>query len=361
MKADENFEIDAESVGFGTFSDVYMARDKQKDLTVALKRVKQTNNKDLNNIIYYGACREVAILKTVTHENIVAFKGVCPNSRNRRQFYTVLEYCDYDLLFVRLNLTLSTPEVKCLMRQLLEGLRYLHDKKIIHRDIKPGNILINKDGVLKVADFGHARECKEETNSFSNMVVTLCYRAPEMLLGERNYGPAIDVWSAACVMAEIITGNVLFHGHDENSQIAAILDTCGPISKDVWPGVELLPLFKEKVSVLSSDGKRRLKEKLMPPLNDDFAFNLLDAILAYDPRKRLSSRDALSHEFFAAEPKAEVDLRGVITRLNQLEQQTESSQESDKLDIAHNKENRRKRRRRRRKRRTNPYSLDHQN
>ena len=113
--------------------------------------------------------------------------------------------------------------------------------------MKAANILITKNGVLKLADFGLARAfsvSKGQPNRYTNRVVTLWYRPPELLLGERNYGPAIDMWGAGCIMAEMWTRSPIMQGSTEQHQLTLISQLCGSIGPDVWPGVENLELYK---------------------------------------------------------------------------------------------------------------------
>ncbi len=144
------------------------------------------------------------------------------------------------------------------MKQLFDGLYFIHSSKILHRDMKAANVLITKKGVLKLADFGLARPLlKAQDPCYTNRVVTLWYRPPELLLGERQYTTAIDCWGAGCIMAELWTRSPIMQGETEQKQLTLICQLCGTIAPDVWPDVDKLPLYNKME--LSQGLKRRVK------------------------------------------------------------------------------------------------------
>ena len=156
--------------------------------------------------------REIRILQLLNHDNIVNLIEICRTyNRHKTTFYLVFDFCEHDLagLLSNFNVKFTLQEIKKVMQQMFEGLYFIHTNKIIHRDMKAANILITKQGILKLADFGLARAIsinkQNQPNRYTNRVVTLWYRPPELLLGERNYGPAVDMWGAGCIMAEMWT------------------------------------------------------------------------------------------------------------------------------------------------------------
>ena len=160
--------------------------------------------------------REVKILQLLNHENIVNLIEICrcrsaQLHKHSASFYLVFDFCEHDLagLLSNRKVEFTLGEIKSVMKQMFNGLYYIHANKIIHRDMKAANVLITKKGVLKLADFGLARafslERSGKPNRYTNRVVTLWYRPPELLLGERNYGPSVDMWGAGCIMAEMWT------------------------------------------------------------------------------------------------------------------------------------------------------------
>lgn len=170
--------------------------------------------------------------------------------------------------------------------------------------MKAANVLITKHGILKLADFGLARafsipknDCK---NRYTNRVVTLWYRPPELLLGDRNYGPPVDMWGAGCIMAEMWTRSPIMQGNTEQQQLTFISQLCGSFTPDVWPGVEELELYKS--IELPKNQKRRVKERLRPYVKDPTGCDLLDKLLTLDPKKRIDADTALNHDFFWNDP-----------------------------------------------------------
>ena len=296
-------------IGQGTFGEVFKARDKQnRSKIVALKKVLMDNEKEGFPIT---ALREIRILQLLNHENIVNLIEICRSkasqfNRHKSTFYLVFDFCEHDLagLLSNFNVKFSLGEIKSVMKQLLNGLYYIHSNKIIHRDMKAANVLITRQGGLKLADFGLARAITinkgNQPNRYTNRVVTLWYRPPELLLGERNYGPPVDLWGAGCIMAEMWTRSPIMQGNTEQHQLTLIAQLCGAITPDVWPGVENLELYS-KLEVPKNQ-RRRVKERLRPYVKDQFAVDLLDKLLCLCPGKRLDANSALDHDFFWSDP-----------------------------------------------------------
>merc|ERR1719384_651328 len=296
-------------IGQGTFGEVFKARDrKNKHKVVALKKVLMENEKEGFPIT---ALREIRILQLLRHENIVNLIEICRTkatqfNRHKSTFYLVFDFCEHDLagLLSNFNVKFSLGEIKKVMQQLLNGLYYIHSNKIIHRDMKAANVLITKQGILKLADFGLARAISinknGQPNRYTNRVVTLWYRPPELLLGERNYGPAVDMWGAGCIMAEMWTRSPIMQGNTDQHQLTLIAQLCGAISPEVWPNVESLVLFN-RVEI-PRGVKRRVKERLKPYVKDQYACDLIDKLLSLDPSKRLDADNALNHDLFWTDP-----------------------------------------------------------
>lgn len=198
---------------------------------------------------------------------------------------------------------LTEPVVKSLTQQLLEGLKYIHSKGIIHRDIKTSNLLLTREGTLKIGDFGLAREYKE-SRPMSPSVVTVWYRAPEILLGDTQYDFSIDVWSAGCILGELLCGSPIFRGKKE-SQLDVIVSQCGMIDESVWPGVSELPEYEEfrkRFEGFAPLPQNVLREKYVG--YPQGARNLLVDLLELNPTKRPSAKKALENEWFVSlEPK----------------------------------------------------------
>ncbi|CAH1786587.1 unnamed protein product, partial [Owenia fusiformis] len=233
------------------------------------------------------------------HDNVVQLIEISrskatPYNRYKSTFYLVFEFCEHDLagLLSNVNVKFSLGEIKKCMQQLLNGLYFIHSNKILHRDMKAANILLTKSGVLKLADFGLARATtsKGQVARYTNRVVTLWYRPPELLLGERDYGPPIDLWGAGCIMAEMWTRSPIMQGNTEQHQLTLISQLCGSITPEVWPGVDSLELFTKLE--LPQGQKRKVKERLKAYVRDQWALDLLDKLLTLDPTKRMDSDTA---------------------------------------------------------------------
>jgi cyclin-dependent kinase 12/13 len=184
--------------------------------------------------------------------------------------------------------------------RLLSGLHYCHKNNILHRDIKGSNILINNDGVVKIADFGLARSTTQESASMlTNRVITLWYRPPELLLGATKYGPEVDLWSVGCIFAELVTGKPILPGKNESEQLDLIFRLCGAPSEEIWPGCTKLPWFQ--MFKPDRPHRRRLLEFLKSSPAD--VQDLCDKLLNLDPSKRITAEGALLHDYFFNEPK----------------------------------------------------------
>ena len=235
---------------------------------------------------------------------IVCFLAASPYNRNKASIYLVLEFCEHDLAGLLSNhqVKFNLGEIKQIAMMLMNALYFIHSNKILHRDMKASNVLITKAGVLKLADFGLARAIhnSEAKQRYTNRVVTLWCRPPELLLGERDYGPPIDIWGAGCIIAEMWTRTPIMQGSNEQHQLALISHLCGSISPEVWPGVEQLELY-EKMT-LAQGLKRRVKERLKMYVLDANALDLIDKMLLLDPKQRHDSDSALNHDFFWTDP-----------------------------------------------------------
>ncbi|XP_071480845.1 cyclin-dependent kinase 9-like [Diadema antillarum] len=296
-------------IGQGTFGEVFKAKHKKdKNKIVALKKVLMENEKEGFPIT---ALREIKILQLLRHDNVVPLLEICRTkatayNRYKGSIYLVFEFCEHDLagLLSNTNVKFSLGEIKGVIKQLLNGLYYIHSNKVLHRDMKAANILITRAGVLKLADFGLARAFSlpkaDQPNRYTNRVVTLWYRPPELLLGERNYGPAIDLWGAGCIMAEMWTRSPIMQGNTEQHQLTLISHLCGSITAEVWPGLDKLELSNSLE--LPKGQKRKVKDRLRSYVKDNQALDLIDKLLSLDPKSRIDADQALNHDFFWSDP-----------------------------------------------------------
>jgi len=312
----------------GTYGVVFRARDKRSGKIYALKKVKMEKEREG---FPQTALREANILLSMRHPNVVdVSEMVVGNSLD--SVFMVMEFCEHDLkcFMSTMRAPFSVPEVKCLMKQLLSGVAYMHENWTLHRDLKTSNILVNNRGELKICDFGLARVYGEPLGAYTPTVVTLWYRAPELLLGVRRYGPAIDVWSLGCIMAELLASEPLFTGKTEIDQLSKMFATLGAPSDAVWPGCKELPGARKVTFpnqpynhlrrrfpgppsdesrtfvAIGPDGRERRADdaRHTPAPLSDTGFDLLNRMLAYDPAKRITAEDASKHPFFAEFPPA---------------------------------------------------------
>lgn len=292
----EHFEL-LEKIGEGSYGQVYKAKDKQTNELVALKKVRLEHDKEGFPIT---AVREIKILRQLKHKNIVNLQEIVTDKqdalefrKDKGSFYLVFEYMEHDLMGLLDSGMVDFNEQNnaSIMRQLLDGLNYCHKKNFLHRDIKCSNILMNNRGEVKLADFGLARlyNADNRERPYTNKVITLWYRPPELLLGEERYGPAIDVWSCGCILGELFLKKPLFQANQEPAQLEMISRLCGTPTPAVWPNVIKLPLFNTLKS------KKQYRRKL----REDFMFmptpslDLLDSMLVLDPDRRITAEDAL--------------------------------------------------------------------
>merc|ERR1719323_1851911 len=230
----------------GTYGVVYRARDKKTQEIVALKRLKMEREKEGFPIT---SLREINTLLISQHPNVVTVREIVVGS-NIDQIFIVMDFIEHDLKglmeTMRKKKQVFLPgEVKCLMVQLLRAIHHLHDNWILHRDLKSSNILLSHNGILKIADFGLAREYGSPLKPYTAVVVTLWYRAPELLLGIKEYSTFIDVWSIGCIFGEFLLMNPLFPGKSESEELDKIFKFLGTPSEKIWPGFNSLPLVQK--------------------------------------------------------------------------------------------------------------------
>ena len=288
----------------GTYGVVFRARDKKTGKVRALKKVKMEKEREGFPMT---ALREANILLSMHHPNVVdVSEMVVGNSLD--SVYMVMEFAEHDLkgLMETMPAPFSTPEVKCLTRQLLSGVAYLHDNWVLHRDLKTSNVLVNNRGQLKICDFGLARHYGDPLRAYTHVVVTLWYRAPELLLGQREYGTPVDCWSLGCIVAELLGRDPLFQGKSEIDQIDRVFRLLGTPNEKIWPGFEHLPgVRKVKFARQPYNNLRRRFPEVSPsgaPTISDVGFDLLNRLLAYDPERRISAEEGLRHEWFEEFP-----------------------------------------------------------
>ncbi len=300
-------------LGEGTFGEVHKARSRRTGGIVALKKILLHNEKDGFPIT---ALREIKLLKMLSHPNILKLEEMAVEHKKgeaakRTYMHMVTPYMDHDLSGLLENpaVRFTEPQIKCYMLQLLEGLRYLHENQILHRDMKAANLLINNHGILQIADFGLARPYDdpppepgkgggEATRDYTTLVVTRWYRPPELLLQLRRYTTAIDMWGVGCVFGEMFKGRPILAGSTDLNQAYMIFDLVGSPTEETMPGWTSLPGMEGMMTIQSKPGAihQVFREQ------GSAAISLLTELLKLDWRKRINAIDAIEHPYFKNHP-----------------------------------------------------------
>lgn len=280
-------------LGEGTYATVYKGRNRGTGQLVALKEIALDSEEGTPSTLI----REISLMKELKHENIVTLYDVI---HTEKKLTLVFEFMDKDLKkFIDLHQQqhqyggLDPPLIKSFMYQLLRGIAFIHDNRVLHRDLKPQNLLTSTKGELKIGDFGLARAFGIPVNTFSNEVVTLWYRAPDVLMGSRNYSTSIDMWSIGCILAEMFTGKPLFPGSSNDDQLVKIFTIMGTPNERTWPGVRQYPNYKTNFHVYIQQDLRAIIPNI-----DPVALNLLQNLLQMRPEARISARQLLQHPWF---------------------------------------------------------------
>lgn len=280
----------------GTYGVVYRAKDKRTDEVVALKRLKMEKEKEGFPIT---SLREINTLLKGQHPNIVTVREIVVGS-NMDKIFIVMDYVEHDLKSLMETMrhrkqTFLPAEVKCLLQQLLRAVAHLHDNWILHRDLKTSNLLLSHKGILKVGDFGLAREYGSPLKAYTSVVVTLWYRAPELLLCSKEYSTPIDVWSVGCIFAEFLSMTALFPGKSELDQLNRIFKDLGTPNEKIWEGYNELPAVQKMT--FTEYPVSRLRQRFQA-VTSEFGLGLLQGLLTYDPKKRISADGALRSNYF---------------------------------------------------------------
>ncbi|KAJ5380824.1 Cyclin-dependent kinase 1 [Penicillium cataractarum] len=304
----ENYQK-IEKIGEGTYGVVYKARElNSPNRIVALKKIRLEAE---DEGVPSTAIREISLLKEMQDPNIVQLLNIV--HADGHKLYLVFEFLDCDLkkymealpvseggrgkalpdgTMMNANLGLGDAMVKKFMAQLVEGIRYCHSHRILHRDLKPQNLLIDREGNLKLADFGLARAFGVPLRTYTHEVVTLWYRSPEILLGGRQYSTGVDMWSVGAIFAEMCTRKPLFPGDSEIDEIFKIFRVLGTPDEIEWPGVTSFPDYKATFPKW-----KRPDAPIVPGLEEN-GLALLESLLEYDPAHRLSAKQACMHPYF---------------------------------------------------------------
>ncbi|XP_031338338.1 cyclin-dependent kinase 11B-like isoform X2 [Photinus pyralis] len=285
----------------GTYGIVYRARDKHNNDIVALKRLKMEKEKEGFPIT---SLREINTLLKGQHPNIVTVREIVVGN-NMDKIFIVMDYLEHDLkslieVMRSKKQSFTAAEVKCLLKQLMCAIAYLHDNWILHRDLKTSNLLLSQNGLLKVGDFGLAREYGSPLKPYTPIVVTLWYRAPELLLGIKPYSTSVDVWSCGCIFGELALMNPVFPGKSEIDELNRIFKLLSTPNKNTWPGFNKLPTVQRIKLVQYPNNKLSQRFNMLSVQGQA----LLQQLLTCDPSQRINAEDAFNHSYFKEFPLA---------------------------------------------------------
>lgn len=282
--SDKDYKV-LEKIGEGAFGTVLRGLERASGTEVAIKRICVRDGK------VGPAMRELNALRQCEHENLVELFG---NHTHGANLVLVMPYIPVSLgeLLDRREDPLSESLAATLARNLLNGLQAIHEQGLIHRDLKPHNILLTAEGVLKIADFGQARLLppRELEQPLTPAVATRWYRAPELLFGAHDYGAGVDIWAAGCVIAQLVTLAPLLQGDSDIDQIFRVMQLLGPLSEETWPGLHSMPDYG-KILVNDEFEVTPLTEVVRGATQQ--LYEVIEAMLKYDPAARLAAADVL--------------------------------------------------------------------
>ncbi|CAD6193605.1 unnamed protein product [Caenorhabditis auriculariae] len=290
--------VKLDKIGEGTYGVVYKGRNKRTNAMVAMKKIRLESE---DEGVPSTAVREISLLKELQHPNVVGLQAVI---MQESRLYLVFEFLSMDLKKYMDQLKngeyLDRAVVKSYLFQICQAMCFCHQRRVIHRDLKPQNLLVDTNGAIKLADFGLARAIGIPVRVYTHEVVTLWYRAPEILLGANRYSMSVDMWSIGCIFAEMVTKKPLFQGDSEIDELFRIFRVLGTPTELEWNGVTSFPDYKPSFPKWRENNlAEKFNDKKGNSLIGDQGLDLLQAFLIYDPSVRMSSRKALTHPYFS--------------------------------------------------------------
>ncbi|CAD8097012.1 unnamed protein product [Paramecium sonneborni] len=282
-----------EKLGEGTYGIVTRAYDKRRGKQVALKKLKLDNCDDEG--VPSTTIREIAILQKLKHPNIISLLEV-KYFMEEKKIFLIFDSMQCDLRkYLDRNSQLSLNKIKPIIYQILLGLSYCHSRRVLHRDLKPQNILLNELMTIKLADFGLSRVFPFPMPKFTKEIATLWYRAPELMLGDDNYGTGVDIWAVGCIMAECLTGKPLLPGDSQVDMLFKMMELLGTPNDSTYIGLSKLPHFK----ITFPKFKGKDLTQVIPLLkNENKALEVLQSMLQFNPGKRPQAKELLKNQWF---------------------------------------------------------------
>ncbi|KAI9750591.1 MAG: hypothetical protein M1815_001708 [Lichina confinis] len=284
----------------GSYGWVSRAREAATGEVVALKKLKMDN---ANDGFPVTGLREIQTLMAARHSHIVNLREVVVGD-GFDDVFLVMDFVEHDLKSLQEDMAepFLASEIKTLLLQIVSATEYLHDNWILHRDLKTSNLLMNNRGQIKMADFGMARYYGDPPPKMTQLVVTLWYRAPELLLGTETYGKEIDMWSIGCIFGELLLKEPLLQGNNEVGQLSKIFELCGIPTEQNWPGFRRLPNARSLRLPSNSQNIGSVLRAKFPFLTSSGA-SLLTSLLSLNPSRRPTASDVLAHAYFKEDPK----------------------------------------------------------
>lgn len=303
MNEDEKRKyVKGKKLGEGTYANVYLGHSRtDPSQKVAIKKIKV--QKEYQDGLAPDAVRELKYLMELHHPNIISLITVF--SSKDQNLNLVLEYLplgDLEMLIRDVErVSYGAADIKAWMGMLTRAVFFCHDNFVLHRDIKPNNLLIAADGEVKLADFGLARSFADPGHKMTSNVITRWYRPPELLFGARHYSGAVDIWSVGMVFAELIIRNPYLPGNSEVEQISLICRQIGTPTEENWPGVTKLKEYTVPSEIFPVQKKDTYMARFGSVGVD--GVDLLTKTLVLDPKKRITAREMLEHKWWHMDPK----------------------------------------------------------
>uniref|UniRef100_A0A0K0FKX0 Cyclin-dependent kinase 7 n=1 Tax=Strongyloides venezuelensis TaxID=75913 RepID=A0A0K0FKX0_STRVS len=287
-------------LGEGQFANVYLAKDTITNDLVAIKKIKLGSITEVRDGINRTALREIKLLQEIKHDNIICLRDVIGHKKNIQLVMDFME-TDLEIVIKDKSIILMLPHIKNITLQVLLGLEYLHNNWILHRDLKPNNLLINNNGRVKITDFGLARFYGSPNKQYTCQVITIWYRPPELLFGASNYSTSVDIWSVGCIIGELLLRTPIFTGRSDIDQLSKIFNLLGTPKLEDWPLMVELPGYcepKQEPGIELNQVFTAASEDLLELIRGTFIFN---------PLKRYTATQCLESSYFKSHPYACAD------------------------------------------------------